>query len=354
MTEQRKPETASDEGDALDLRRNAYAGPAWSGYRRLYGHPEFSYTDYFGGINVLAALQLMPDEIPWLSRVPRNPEHRDTVLYLGCNAVRTPHLVLAAIDVLRAMRIDFVTLGGPANCCSIVHTLHGDYEAAEKVSESATDKIARFRPNNVVTICPNCNYTYETVVAKTQNAPFEMVQFYEFLHTHLGKLRFEESFEKRIGLHNHFGDSHHQDLHGQMCADILRAIPGVELVELPAFEELGALCTHRASTDITEERYEEIMGELFGAAADENCDIVAVIYHSCQRELGAHEFRAPVEVKSVYEIVAEALGFHHEDKIRKFRRIADIEAILEEVAPNLEAHNISPEAARRALAALGI
>ena len=336
-------------------RVEAYSGSVWKGYRKLYGDAKFSYKDYFGGINVIAALQLMPDEIPWLTIVPRDPEPKDTVLFLGCNALRTPHLILATVDVLKALEVDFVTLGGPANCCSIVHSLHGDTHMAEKVSETSTDKIARYKPNNVVTICPNCNYTYEHVVAKTQDPPFEMVQFYEFLHARIQDAPFKKPFEKRIGLHRHLGSSHHQDRHGDMCADILAAIPGVEVVELPSFEDLGALCTHRASTDMTEERYDEIMDALFAAAAAEKCDMMAVIYHSCQRELGGQEYRAtgaPVEVKSVYEIVAEAFGYHHEDKIKRFRKIGDVDAILADVAPNMEAHRISPEAARAALATL--
>ena len=342
-----------DKKAALEMRKNAYQEPGWSGYRNMYGAPEFSYKDYFGGINTIAALQLMPEEIPWLSQVPKDPEPKDAVLYLGCNAIRTPHLVLAAVDVLKAMNIDFVTLGGPANCCSIVHTLHGDHEDAERVSESANEKIMRFQPKDVLTICPNCNYTYEHVVTKTQDVPFEMVHFYEFVHANLDKLKFDKPFEKRVGFHRHLGHSHDQELHGDLCAEILDAIPGVEVVELPTYGELGALCTLRKSMDITDERYEEVMKGLFAAAADAECDLMGVIYHSCQRELCAQEFRAPeVSVKSVYEITAEAFGFHHEDKVARFRKIGDVDAILKEVAPNMEAHRISPEAARAALAPL--
>lgn len=351
------PTTLTDERAAIaeatgDPRIDAYAGDVWRGYRRLYGADDFSYKSYFGGINLVTALQVMPDEVAWLTQVPRHPEPRDTVLYLGCNAMRTPHLVLAAIDVLKAMGEDLVTIGGPANCCGIVYNLHHELDLGDKVAGTSTDKIMRFQPKNVLTICPNCNYTYEHVTAKTRALPFEMVHFYEYLHANLARVPFKEPYGKRIGLHRHLGDSHHQDRHGRMCADILAAVPGIEVVDLPTYEELGALCTHRASMPVGDARYEEMMSGLFDGAAAAGCEIMGVVYHSCQRELAAQTHRAPVTVKSIYEIVAEALGFQHEDKLARFRAIGDVDAVLADVAPNIEAHRLDAAEARRVIAGI--
>lgn len=337
---------------AEDARHAFYEGSDWKGMRSAFASPAFSYKSYFDQANVLAALQMMPDEIPWLTQVPAEPEPRDTVLFLGCNALKTPHLILSVVDTLNAMGVDFVTLGGPANCCGIVHHLGEDYDVSEKLSDSSTAKIARFRPHNVVTICPNCNYQYENVVSKTTEVPFEMVQFYEFLHARLADLPIRGNFAKRIGLHRHAGSSHHQDRHGEVCTDILRAIPGVEVVDLPQYRELGAYCTARAMTNATPDRHAEIIDELFAAATGAACDIVATLYHSCQRELCGEEHRRGVEVKSVYTIVGDALGFPHEDKLKRFKEIGDVEHVLEVVAPNLAAHHLPPEAARAALASV--
>ncbi len=60
----------------------------------------------------------------------------------------------------------------------------------------------------------------------------------------------------------------------------------------------------------------------------------------------------PEDYPVVKEIVAEAFGYHHEDKLKRFRKIGDIDTILKEVAPNMEAHRISEQAARVALAPL--
>jgi len=135
-------------------------------------------------------------------------------------------------------------------------------------------------------------------------------------------------------------------------AGILSAIPGVELVELPTFEELGAYYTAQAMTLATAERYEEIMQDLFGKAARE-CDVMATMYHSCQRELSGKDYGAPdLPVKNVCTILGEAMGFHHEDRFAHYRRIGDIDLIMDEAVPYISAHGLKPEAVRQGLAAV--
>ena len=343
-------ETRSGHDD--DPRAEFYAAPQWAGMKSGFAGESFSYKNYFASSDILAALQLMPDEIRWLTTVPAHPEQCDVVLFLGCNALKTPHLILSVTDILGAMGLDFATIGGPANCCGIVHHLGEKFDVADAVADAATAKVARFQPGNVVSICPNCNYHYDNVVSQTDELPFQMEQIYEFLHARLANLTSVQPVAKRVGLHRHAGTSHHQDRHGDMCADILRAIPGIELVELPVFEELGAYCAAKSMTLATAERYEEIMDELFSFAARE-CDVMATMYHSCQRELCGRFHRAPdLDVKNVCTILAEAMGFHHEDRFARYRRIGDIDRIMEDAAPYIAAHGLNSDAVRKALAAV--
>jgi len=311
----------------------------------------FPYAKYFGEVNL--APQALLADVPWLTKIPRDPAPRETVLYLGCQALKTPHFCMEAMDILKALGTDFVAFGGSSVCCGSVHQSFGlDEDLAERVSTSTTAKIASFKAKNVLTICPNCNYQYEKGAASKGDVPFAMRHFYDFLHERVSELRFVNPLNKKVGLHRHAGSSHHQDEHGQKCYEILSAIPGITIVDLPAFEELGVICYGKAHRKLDDKRHAEIMEALFGAAIAAGCDIVATTYHACQRELCQEERRGDFQVKSVVGLVAEALGYGHEDKLKRLKKAGDVEAAMNELAPNLAAHGISPEMARTLLRSL--
>jgi len=48
---------------------------------------------------VLNKLQLLPEEQTWLARPPKQPVRVPVLLYLGCNILRTGHLVRTVNDV---------------------------------------------------------------------------------------------------------------------------------------------------------------------------------------------------------------------------------------------------------------
>jgi hypothetical protein len=71
----------------------------------------FSFAKYFSEIKMLADLQFMPGDKPYLERPSAAPERKGLLLYLGCNVLRTAHLAKTVIAVLKAMGFDFNTAG---------------------------------------------------------------------------------------------------------------------------------------------------------------------------------------------------------------------------------------------------
>lgn len=324
------------------------------------GGRAFPYAAYFSEIDVMPALLMMPDEIPWLRQAPRDPGPHETVLYLGCQALKTPHFCREAIDVLESLGESVVTIGGPAVCCGSVHENFGhDLDLAEGAGKSTTGKLASFAPENVLTICPNCTHQYEHGVASTlDDMPFDMTHFYQHVHANRGRLDFRVSGARprRVGLHRHLGSSHHQDEHGDLCAELLAAIPGVEVVELPTLEALGPLCYPRAFRRIEDDAWAAYTDRLFGVAREAGCDVVATIYHACQRELAIEvagralrgDQYGATEVVSVCGLLSRALGHPpRDDGIRRLKALGDVDAVMAAVAPNVEAHRIDPALARR-------
>src|SRR5205085_2008312 len=105
---------------------------------------------------------------------------------------------------------------------------------------------------------------------------------------------------------------------------LLRAVPGVELVELgePAVGlqsvNLSVLPAHKRELQLRE----------LEAARAAGVDALAAVYHSDHRELCAHERDWPFRIVNVLEIVGESMGLHQDDNYKRLKVIQDADAII--------------------------
>ena len=93
------------------------------------------YRNYYREIDVLHGLQSAPEERDWLLTTPKGGvKQSDIVLYLGCNVMRTTHLVRTVMDVFKLLDVNFAAVGGAAYCCGIQHHQRGDEASAHSVA----------------------------------------------------------------------------------------------------------------------------------------------------------------------------------------------------------------------------
>src|SRR5712691_9471463 len=104
----------------------------------------FPFAKYFGEIRILADLQFQDGPKPFADAPPRDPEPKDLLLYLGCNVLRTAHLVTTVTAVLKAMGFDFNAVGGPAYCCGIIHHMNGA-RSRRRAGQGSAGEIVRAR-----------------------------------------------------------------------------------------------------------------------------------------------------------------------------------------------------------------
>ena len=77
------------------------------------------YRNYYREIDVLHGLQSTPEERDWLLTTPRGDvKQSDIVLYLGCNVMRTTHLVRTVMDVFKLLGVEFTAVGGAATAAA--------------------------------------------------------------------------------------------------------------------------------------------------------------------------------------------------------------------------------------------
>jgi Fe-S oxidoreductase len=293
-----------------------------------------------------------------LARLGQKPDRRneftaapDFVFYTGCNVLKTPHIALLALDIMDALGITYEVMGGPAHCCGVVQMRTGDVATSGRFAESTMDKLAHSKSGQVISWCPSCHvqFTETTLptIEKTRGArPFEMTPFMLFLRGQLERLRphLENPVDMRIALHRHPG------IKGvvEAAEDILRAIPGVELVDLdqPA---VGLMSNYFRA--LPAYRRELQQNEL-EAAERAQVDALVAVYHADHRELCAHERDYPFRIMNILEIVGESMGLHHEDRFKRLKMLQDIDAVAADCSDLISRHGLDPETTRQAIAAM--
>jgi heterodisulfide reductase subunit D len=275
----------------------------------------------------------------------------DFVFYTGCNVLKTPHIALLALDIMDTLGITYQVLGGPSHCCGIVQMRTGDVATSGRFAESTMDKLARAKSGQVISWCPSCHVQFtETTLPTVEKArgarPFEMTPFMLFLRAHLDRLRphLKQRVEMRVALHRHPG------IKGvvEAAEDILRAVPGVELMDLgqPAVGLMSnyfrALPTYRR----------ELQKKELDAAEAAQVDALVAVYHADHRELCAHERDYPFRIMNLLEIVGESMGIRHEDHFKRLKMMQDVDAIAADCGDLIAQHGLDPVASRQAIEAM--
>jgi heterodisulfide reductase subunit D len=273
------------------------------------------------------------------------------VFYTGCNVLKTPHIALLALDIMDALGVTYRVLGGPTHCCGIVQMRTGDIATSGRLAESTMDKLAHSKSGQVVSWCPSCHvqFTETTLptIEKTRGArPFEMTPFMLFLRGNLDRLRplLARRLDMRVALHRHPG------IKGvvEAAEDILRAVPGVELIDLrqPA---VGLMSNYFRALPAYRR---ELQRNELDAAERAEVDALAAVYHADHRELCAHERDYPFRIVNVLEIVGQSMGLHHDDDFKRLKLIQDVDAIAADCQDLIAQHGLDMTATRAAIQAM--
>jgi heterodisulfide reductase subunit D len=244
------------------------------------------------GVRVLSRLQLPPDTLARFREQDDGPAP-EVVFYTGCNVMKTPHIVLLALDIMDAMGIRYRVMGGPSACCGVLQFGAGD-----------------------------------------------MAPFVRFLAERLETLRplLTHRVEKRVGLHEHPGNAGVPEA----AQAILRAIPGLDFVDLEQ-PRVGYMCNKLTPLPAFKQ---DVHRNQLQAAADAGVTTLAGIYHACHRELCSHERDWPFEVVNFLELVGESMGLQRPDLFKRLKIMQDVDAILRDSAEMIETNGVDLEEAR--------
>ena len=251
--------------------------------------------------------------------------------WYGCNVVRHGNIIRGAMALLEAVGYEVRPAGGAGYCCGTAKD--ANLRAAEGMGKRTVEKFNAHGNGALVSWCPSCYRHMNSFMGEYTQPQFTLSHFAQIMHARRGQLapKLVHRVERKVMLHKHFG-FHEVDVN-PLVADLIRLIPGVELID-PEFAAPGHMCSAlsrvpAALRDVTRETCE--------LAVAQDADTVATVFHSCQRLLCGLEGTEPFSVINYVNLLTESMGLKLQDDYKDWK-LADSE---EEVVSRVGAEHIA-------------
>lgn len=188
--------------------------------------------------------------IPDLTKVK---EKVDLCYFVGCTTsmdIRAQNLARSFVKILERAKISFGTLGKKEPCCGDIARRAGEDGLFEMKREDCLDLFQKYGIHEVVTSSPHCFHTFSKEYPKGQDRDlsgeqdlFRPRHYTQFLKELLDQGRL--SFDKKLSLKLTYHDPCYLGRHNRIFdapRELIRAIPGVELVEMQHHRENSLCC----------------------------------------------------------------------------------------------------------------
>jgi Fe-S oxidoreductase len=224
---------------------------------------------------------------------------------------RVKEVSKAVAKVLKAAGVSFGMAAAADRCCSEAIRRVG---AEEVFIENASGNIKAFEEagaTKVLVNSPHCYITFKDEYPD-QGAKFEAVHITQLLAQLIGegKIKPTGEFKKKVVYHDPCTLGRQSDVYEEP-REVLKSVPGLELVEVPNFNRQFSVCCGAGSGALwTEwEKDERIVAVRLEQLAGTGADVIAVACPYCQQMLeeNAKSMGMEIEVMDVVEILAAAL-----------------------------------------------
>ncbi|TFG99557.1 (Fe-S)-binding protein [Candidatus Thorarchaeota archaeon] len=250
----------------------------------------------------------------WVNEVGFDIPSTGEVLYFtGCTAgLKLPETAKSTAKVLKAAGVDFAVLEDEP-CCGSVMIRTGMVKEAKKNAEKALEMISKSGAKKIVVTCAGCLKTLREDYTKRFGLELpEVLHVIEYLKPQIesGKLKLKTSADsKKITWHDpcHMGRA--LGIYEEP-RDVLKAIPGVELVEMETNREAAMCCGSGGGLRSYDgELAKKIAADRMQDAEEIGADILATACPFCEHNLkdGAESIGSKIKVVDILDLLAQQL-----------------------------------------------
>ncbi|MFL0246302.1 FAD-binding and (Fe-S)-binding domain-containing protein [Candidatus Clostridium stratigraminis] len=249
---------------------------------------------------------------------PKIKDKADIAYFAGCTAAFVENdISQASVRLLDAAGVEFTTLGKDEACCGIPMLVSGRWDVFEEILRHNVKHMKEHEAKTVVTSCPACWLVWNNIYPEWAK---KLGIEYNFKAKHYSEIivdklkKGELKFTKPVNMKLTFHDSCHIGRAGGVYEpprEMLKAIPGVELVEMEHNKE-NSLCCGSVLTRISEPNpTSNLLGKKkLDEAVATGADAIVALCPCCQFQMrvSAKENNIDLPVKDLAAISAKGLG----------------------------------------------
>ena len=269
--------------------------------------------------NVLQAHNLSGEEneerTEWLEFLDELPDHHyqkekaEIAFFVGCVASFFPlvqKIPLAFAQILDKTEVDFTLLGGEEWCCGFPLIGAGMKKEAEVLMQHNLEMVKNKGVKGLVFACPSCHHTWMEEY-QTEVKIFHSTQFIKKLIDE-GKITFREK-EERVTYHDPCDLGRGSGVY-EAPREILRAIPGVELVEMAGSREQCKCCGGGGNLEMVDSKLSAALAqEKIDQIQATGADTVITACQQCVRTIltTARRKEIPINAMDITEFVLKTM-----------------------------------------------
>ncbi len=252
----------------------------------------------------------------WRDYLKDLPEHAfekeraDVIFFVGCVASFYPMAQKIPVNMARIMEkaeIDFTILGGEEWCCGFPLIGAGMPDKIKALMDHNLEAVERIGAKKIVFTCPSCYHTWKHLYkpdVEMYHASQMVNQMIKDKQISLKEIKAKVTYHDPCDLGRNSGVF-------EEPREALKAIPGIELVELPHNRQLSMCCGGGGNLEMVNA---DLAGKVAQMKIDEilstGADMVVSSCQQCLRTIStrARKQNVDLKVKDLTELIAEAMS----------------------------------------------
>ncbi|MDR2820474.1 MAG: (Fe-S)-binding protein [Desulfovibrio sp.] len=243
----------------------------------------------------------------------------DYLFFPGCNVYKQPDKILNALDMLDAIGNRYSFAPGLAYCCgSSSRGSGGDADWLQNAAEKLFGLGERLKIKAMIFWCPTCLSVLQSRIRHFLQPSFACISFPRYVMEHISKLEFPAATRRTVTYHEPCKNAY---MGIDSCVrQVLRAIPGTELVEMEHHGKDTLCCGCRTVNGMPELGNAVTLARLREAMST-GADTMIDLCHNCHwifvPAVKSHpELQFPLRIENFSTYVAKAIGIERKDLLQ--------------------------------------